>query len=166
MSASYESLVFQALFATLAAAQASGQPLNFVAPNSIFAGLTPDIINLPPGSYPAISLEPASDDEKFFTTGTPPELSSGFKVEIHCLVQEADSKAGIIGDATLSPPVTGLLDLVAAVKNVVQKDMTLGGVQGLQKALFTGTRFEYAFYPIRIAVLTVLFTGQFATTAH
>ena len=156
--------IFNAAIAKLRAANMAGQPLSFV--KNIYPGVFPTLMDLPAQSYPAIVVELNDDPEKFFTTGTPPALKSDFGLFVSCLVFEAKPAVGIIGDATHTPPIVGLLEFVDAVKNVLQADMTLGGGIGMQKVYFPDTKFSFLFYPTREAKIHVTLESQLTTTSH
>ncbi len=158
--------LWNAVLTTLQAAQASGQPLSYVPANSIYDGLYPNLHDLPPGSFPAIMMEPDQDDEKFFTTGVNPSINSQFKMSISCLVREGKFNKGISGDATQTPPAIGILQLVDAVKNVLQLDQTLNSADGLQKLYFPTTKYFFEAYPIREGKITMILESQLRTTTH
>lgn len=164
MATSHTLDIWNAVLATLQAAQVSGQPLDFV--RTIFDGIYPSLHDLPMGSYPAIVMEPDDVDEKFFTTGVPPALKSDFKIFISVIVKEAKFNKGISGDDSISPRAVGILELVDRVKGVLQKDMTLGGVQGLQKLWFPKSTFFYEGYPLRECKMQCVFDSQLTTTSH
>lgn len=159
-------ILWDSVLSTLQAAQAVGQPLEFVPANSIYDGIYPNLHDLPPGSFPAIVMEPDQDDEKFFTTGQPPALKSDFKIFISCMVRESKFNKGISGDSTLIPPVIGILEFVDAVKQVLQKDQTLGGALGLQKLWFPTSKFFFESYPIRECKISVILESQLTTQSH
>lgn len=156
--------IFNAVVAKLQAAKITGQPLAFV--KNIYPGVFPTMMDLPAQSYPAIVIELNEDLEQFFTTGMPPAVKSGFGLFLSCLVHEAKPALGIIGDATQTPPVIGLLQMVDTVKNVLQSDMTLGGGLGMQKIMFPDTKFSFLFYPVREAKTKVMLENQLTTTSH
>lgn len=156
--------IFNAVVATLRAANATGQPLAFV--KNIHPGVFPTMMDLPAQAYPAIVVELNNDPEKFFTTGTPPAVKSDFGIFVSCLVFESKPAFGIIGDATQSPPVIGILEMVDKVKNILQADMTLGGGLGMQKIMFPQTNFSFLFYPVREAKTAVTLENQLTTTSH
>lgn len=169
MSYGYEETVYRAVLSTLKAAQAVGQPLNFVGVNSIYDSAFPKgsfIASMPPNAFPAIGMEPDVDVEKFFTTGTPPALTSAFGISLVLALREGKAENGLLGDPTQNPPVIGMLEFVRRVKNVLQTDQSLGGTAGLQKMLFPKTDFVYDYYPVRICNLSVLLTGQLTTQSH
>lgn len=158
--------LWSAVLSTLQAAQAVGQPLNFIPANSIFDGVYPNLHDLPPGAFPAIVMEPDTDDEKFFTTGQPPAINSQFKIFISCMLREAKFNKGISGDATQSPAVVGILAMVDAVKNVLQTDQTLNNALGLQKIYFPTARFFFEAYPIRECKISMTMESQLTTQSH
>lgn len=156
--------IWNAVKATLVAAQ--GSSLSFVPANSIFDGIYPSLHDLPMNAFPMIVMEPDEDDEKYFTTGTPPAIKSEFRIFISCLVKEAKFNKGIVGDATLSPRAVGLLEFVDAVKNVLQTDQSLGNTTGLQKLYFQKSHFFYEAYPIRECKISVVLESQLTTQSH
>lgn len=158
--------LWNAVKATLQAAQVSGQPLDFVPANSLFDGIYPNLHDLPPAAFPAIIMEPDQDDEKFFTTGQPPAIKSDFKIFISCMIREAKFNKGITGDNTISPVAIGILAFVDAVKNVLQTDQTLSNALGLQKVSFPTARFFFEAYPIRECKISVLLESQLTTQSH
>lgn len=158
--------IWQAVLATLRAAQAPGQPLEFVPANSIFDGIYPKLDDMPQQAYPAIVLELDEDDERFFTTGTPPAVKSDFKIFVSCLVREARPNKGISGDPDLDTPLVGLLAFVDAVKNVLQGDQTLGNTLGLQKISFPKAPFFFEQYPIRECKISATLENQLTTQTH
>lgn len=165
MSTSHTLDIWNAVLTTLQAAQGVGNPLFFV--NKIYDGIYPSLHDLPMGSFPAIVMEPDDVDEKFFTTGTPPAVKSDFKIFISCIVKEAKFNKGVSGDDTLLPNrLVGLLEMVDRVKGVLQKDMTLGGVQGLQKLWFPKSTYFYEGYPLRECKMQCVFDSQLTTESH
>ena len=156
--------ILNAVMSTLKAAQATGQPLEFV--KNIYGGYFDALNNLPAQSYPNIVVEVDGDDEKFFTTGTPPALKSDFKIFVFCRVFETMPSTSLFGDHTVTPPVYGLVEFVDTVKQVLQADMTLGNTQGMQKLSFPAAPFSFMFYPIREAKLHVTLDSQLTTTSH
>ena len=156
--------IYNAVIARLNAGKVAGQPLDFV--KNIYAGYLDALVNLPAQSYPNIVVEVDGDEEKFFTTGVPPAIKSDFKVFVFCRVFESQPAAGLIGDATLTPAVIGLIEFVDKVKNWIQADMTLGGGLGMQKIMFPTTPNSFMFYPIREAKIHVTLDSQLTTTSH
>ena len=156
--------IYKKVIATLQAAQAGSGSLSFV--KNIYSSYFTSILQAPAQAFPAIVIEPDNDMEKFFTTGTPPALKSDFKIFVSCVVSEADPTAGLLGDATQTPPIIGLMDFVDRVKEVLQADMTLGGGLGMQKISFPAAPFSYIFFPIRECKLNVTLESQLTTTAH
>lgn len=158
--------LWNAVKGVIVAAQATGQPLAFMAANSFYDGIYPNLEDLPPESFPAIMMEPDKDDEKWFTTGVPPAIKSEMSLFLSCMVFEAQANKGIIGDATLTPPLIGILEFVDTVKNVLQADQRLGFVAGQQKLYFPSTQFFYEAYPIREGKIKVVLESQLTTTSH
>jgi hypothetical protein len=154
--------IFNAVVSVLNAAKATGQPLAFV--KNIYPGVFPRMMDLPAQSFPAIVVELDDDQEIFFTTGTPPALRSDFKLFVSCLVYEAKPNLGIIGDPANG--VTGILEFVDKVKNVLQADMTLGGGLGMQKVQFPAAPASFIYYPVREVKINVTLSSQLTTTSH
>lgn len=156
--------IFNAVVAKLNAAKAGSGSLAFV--KNIYPGVFPTLMDMPAQSYPAIVIELDDDQEDFFTTGTPPAVKSKFKLFVSCLVFEAKPNIGIIGDATATPPIIGLLEFVDRVKQVLQADMTLGGGIGMQKVSFPAAPSSFLFYPVRETKIHVTLENQLTTTSH
>lgn len=149
--------IWNAAVTALKAGTAVGHPLAFMKSNSVFEGLR---TNIPQGAYPAIVLEPDNDSEANFTE--PNGLKSLFRVFVTCQVYHTQFDKGIIGDSS----VTGILDFVDAVKNVLQADQTLGALVGQVKIKFPETTFFFESYPIREAKIIVEFTNILTATTH
>lgn len=162
MSANQTLAIWNAVIATLKAATASGQALDFMKPTSIFDGVYVSKGDLPQGQYPAIIAELDQDDEQFGPVAANPVILSDFKMFLSCMVYESKPNKGITGDAG----ITGLLAFVSAVKNVLQADMTLGHTSGLQKISFPHTQFFFETYPIREAKISVTLRNQLTTITH
>jgi hypothetical protein len=163
---SYRGAIHSAVLAKLLAAQAPGQPLAFVSAGSIFPAIYPTFFSLPPEALPAITIMPDRGREKFFTTGVPPALSDVVMLKILLAVREGKPGAGLLGDATLTPPMIGLYDFEAAVKDVLESDQTLGGTPGVQKVLCVDDDYKYERYPTLIQDITLQVTGQLTTQSH
>ena len=163
---SYRGAVHAAIVAKIQAAQATGQPLAIVRSTSFFPAIFPTFAALAPEAYPAITLMPERGKTKFFTTGVPPALADGFMFKIVLAVREGKPVLGLLGDPTQSPPVVGLYDLEAALKNVIEADQSLGGTQGVQKVLCVDDEYDYTFYPTVLQKITVNVTGQLTTQSH
>ncbi len=163
---SYRGAVHAAVAAKITAAMAGGQPLAFVDTNSFFPAIFPGFAALPPESLPAITMMPDRGREKFFTTGNPPAVSDTFIFKILLLVREGSPGLGLLGDATLTPPLVGLYDFEAAMKDVLETDQTLGGCPGVQKVLCIDDNYHYDNYPLIMQEITLSVTGQLTTRAH
>ena len=156
--------IYNAVLATLNTAKAPGGQLAFV--NNIYNNGFTTVGQIPPNACPAIEVEPFSDSEEWFTAGVAPALLSKFKVFVECILYESSPGAGVIGDASQTPPVIGILEFMDRVKQVLQADMTLGGGLGMQKVSFPEAPIYYVQYPMRQAKITVLLESQLATNAH
>jgi hypothetical protein len=160
--------VHKALVAKIVAAQANGQQLAFVAPDSFFPAVYPDFDSLPPEALPALMLMPDRGREKFFTTGDPPAVTDAFIFKLILAVREGKPGLGFLGDAAQVPPVVGLYDFEAAVKNVIETDQALSNAAGgrVQKVLCIDDDYKYDYYPTVLQEITVAITGQLTTRTH
>lgn len=162
----YRKTVHLAIVAKIRAAQASGQPLAFIAANSFFPAIFPKFESMPPNSYPALTMMPDRGREKFFTTGDPPAVGDTMIFKLILAVREGKPGLGLLGDATLTPPVVGLYDFEGAVKSVIESDQTLGNCPGVQKVLCIDDDYKYDYYPTILQEITVSVGGQLTTRAH
>ena len=163
---SYRGSVHAAIAAKIVAAQAGGQPLAFVAASSFFPAIFPKFADLPPEAYPAITIMPDRGREKFFTTGNPPAVNDTFIFKVLLAVREGTPGLGLLGDATQSPPVVGLYDFEAAIKDVLETDQQLNSTPGVQKVLCIDDDYKYDAYPVILQEITVQVIGQLTTRSH
>ena len=156
-------LIWNAAYATLVAAQGSGNPLAAVTAGNIYQGVRTSI---PQDSYPIIIMEPDDDDETPFVQ--PVGIESVFRFFVSCQILYADWEKALSGDSDSG--AIGLLTFVDAVKNVLQAGVYPGlnplGLSFVRKLWFPKTTFFFEAFPIREAKITVAVTNLITAQGH
>ncbi len=162
MAQKIEEQIWTAIKDRLVAAQAVGQPLEYV--KNIFEGMQPIV----DGGLPALVMEPENDSEAPHTSSFKIRLVD--RINIHCLLQHVDPGKAIIA----IDPDKGIKDLVGDVKNVLNaapKKLGLSnlgngnGVIWVRLPFVQYTPIEET-YPQREAVITVEVEATFDDTAR
>ena len=128
----------------LVAAKATGQPLVFV--KTISQGLRDDL-----AGYPLIVMEPDNETEDQRTV--PAHKNLFFTLKLVLMLETGNKDKQIIGGGGTDDSV-GILDFVAAVKNVLSQTMNLNG-KCIQFS-FPNTIYIFETYPYRLAEISML----------
>ena len=144
---SLEEQVFLAIRSALVAAQAVGQPLEYIKTDSLRDGR---FLTEPSGAFPVIMLEPDTVSEE--PHSAPERVRLVYRYSVYCAVEHMDFGKSIVGDISNK----GIVDLVNDVKNVLSADLRLGlASSGVLRIRFPSTRYFVDNYPIREAVVNV-----------